>query len=245
MDHLSQRWPLRTGPMGWLLAAAACIALIAVVGIFDAEISRFGQAMPAAVIAGAGVITQLGESGYVLIPALVLWILSVVLAAIIPKPVPKRALWQMAGVWAFVFIGVGLPGLITTIAKRLIGRGRPAVLESAGPYSLQPGAWIDWVHQSFPSGHATTAFATCFVVSFLVPRAYPAMLILAVVVALSRVVVGAHYATDLIAGAVVGTLGAYLVRNLFARRRWLFEAGPGDTVVRRPLASMRRLIARR
>jgi membrane-associated phospholipid phosphatase len=244
MDHLSQRWPLRAGTTGWLIAAGACIVLVGAVGAFDAQISHFGQGMPAAVVAVAAFVTNFGESSYVLIPALVLWLISSLFAAIIPKPGPKRALWQMAGIWAFVFIGVGLAGLFTSIAKRIIGRGRPAVLDGAGAYSFEPGSWIDWVHQSFPSGHTTTAFATCFVVSFLAPRSYPVMLALAVAVALSRVVLGAHFATDLIAGAVVGTLGAYLVRNAFASRRWVFERRADGAIVRRPLVAVRRLMER-
>ncbi len=245
MKHLSQRWPLRAGVTGWLVAAVACIALVAVIGVFDAQISRFGQGMPGPPIQLAAFVTQFGESSYVLVPVLVLWLVTTLFAAIIPKPVPKRALWQMAGIWAFVFIGVGLPGLFTTIVKRFIGRGRPDVLDTEGPYSFRPVAWLDWVHQGFPSGHTTTAFATCFVISFLAPRSYPVMLVIAVAVALSRVVLGAHFATDLVAGAVVGTLGAYLVRNIFASRRWLFENRPDGTVGRRPMLAVQRLVSGR
>jgi len=242
MNHLSRPWPLRAGPIGWLLAAVACVALTAAVAAFDPQISAFAQSLPGPVIAVAGVVTHVGDSAFVLVPALVIWLLSTLFAAIIAKPAPKRALWQVAGIWSFVFIGVGLPGLFTTIVKRIIGRARPALVETEGALGFQPGAWIDWLHQSFPSGHTTTAFATCFVLSFLAPKWHPALLILACVVGLSRIALGAHYATDVIAGAVVGTLGAYLVRNAFASRCWVFERRPDGTFARRPLLAVRRLV---
>jgi membrane-associated phospholipid phosphatase len=103
---------------------------------------------------------------------------------------------------------------------------------------------IDWAYQSFPSGHATTGFALCFTAGFLMPRSFPAMLGLAVLIGLSRVVLGVHYPTDVLAGALVGTLGAYVVRNVFASRRWVFEYAPDGTVLMRPLSAIRRYLTR-
>ena len=71
------------------------------------------------------------------------------------------------------------------------------------------------------------------------------MLVFAGSIAVSRVVLGAHYSTDVVGGAVVGTLGAYLVRRAFATRRWMFEVRQDGTIARRPLAALRRLLRRR
>jgi membrane-associated phospholipid phosphatase len=240
MKHLTQRWPLASGRTSWLLAAAVAIGLLALVSVFDASLSRYGRGLPAPVVDVFAIITRFGDSEWILVPALVLWLITIVFAAIIPKPVPRRALWQMAGIWAFIGLGVAIPGLLTTLIKRVVGRARPELLDTVGPLQFQWN-WIDWTYQSFPSGHTTTAFATCFVVSFLSPRWFPWMLILAVLIGLSRIVVGAHYPTDLIAGAIIGTLGAYLVRNVFAARRWVFEVRPDGTTVTRPLLAVRRL----
>ena len=70
------------------------------------------------------------------------------------------------------------------------------------------------------------------------------LLVVAILVAVSRVVVGAHFPTDVAAGAVVGALLTYLVRNAFAARRWLFERATDGSVRRRPLLAVRRWLTR-
>jgi len=56
--------------------------------------------------------------------------------------------------------------------------------------------------------------------------------------------VGMHYPTDVFAGCVVGMLGAYLVRNLFARKDWLFHQQADGRMVRKPLVAFRQLFQR-
>jgi undecaprenyl-diphosphatase len=53
----------------------------------------------------------------------------------------------------------------------------------------------------------------------------------AVLIAVSRIVIGAHHPSDVLAGAIAGALGALLVRNWFAERRLGFAVG-ADGVVR-------------
>jgi undecaprenyl-diphosphatase len=69
----------------------------------------------------------------------------------------------------------------------------------------------------------------------------------AVLIAASRVVVTAHYPSDLIASAFFGIVGALLVRHTFAVRRLGFVVGPKGNVRTLPGPSLRRLmgVARR
>ena len=61
--------------------------------------------------------------------------------------------------------------------------------------------WWDWTYQSFPSGHATVAFALAAVVGFISERWFYPGLLFGAAVALSRVTEGVHYPSDVIAGA--------------------------------------------
>lgn len=237
-------WPFDLTRSGWAISALGFVALLAAVSWVDAPLSLWAQGWPAPVRDVFALITDFGLSDWYLVPSLALGIVSGLLALAVNRPTPRRALWQMTGLWAYFFVGVGLPGLLTNLIKRGIGRGRPELFDDVGPLSFD--SFInDWTHQSFPSGHATTAFAVCFAVSFIAPRGLPWMLAFAAAVGLSRIVVGAHYPTDVIAGALVGTLGAYAVRNAFAARGWVFRRHPDGRIALRPLSAVRRLLQRR
>ena len=243
MSNLTRPWPLPSGFSSWLIAAAVAVALLAAVAFVDAQVSLFGQGIPEALVAAFEWITRLGESDWILIPTLAVFAIAG-LASLLSRAQLKPALREVAGVSGFIFVGVGLPSLFTTIVKRLIGRARPELLEADGPFHFGTSNIDQWLYQSFPSGHATTAFSLCFVIAFLVPRSFPWMLGFAVLVALSRIVLGAHYPTDVIGGAIVGTLGAYLVRNVFAQRGWVFAGSDDGRIVRKPLIGLAKLLGR-
>jgi undecaprenyl-diphosphatase len=67
---------------------------------------------------------------------------------------------------------------------------------------------------SFPSDHASAAFAIAVAVVLLDPLVGVAFLVLAVLIAVGRVVVGEHYPGDVIAGALIGSTAAVLVVRL-------------------------------
>lgn len=58
---------------------------------------------------------------------------------------------------------------------------------------------------SFPSGHATQAFAAATCLAVLVPPLRPWPVVLAALIALSRVYLGVHFPSDVLAGALLGT----------------------------------------
>ena len=94
---------------------------------------------------------------------------------------------------------VAAAGVLVTILKELFDRARP------------PLAGIDAVgvipsSASFPSGHSATAFAAAVAVGLFYPRLRRPLLALAAVVALSRVYLGVHYASDVLAGSLLGVL---------------------------------------
>lgn len=70
---------------------------------------------------------------------------------------------------------------------------------------------------SFPSGHAAAAFALAASLFFVNRRAGAWFFGAATLVALGRVFVGVHWPSDIVFGAALGALSAYLVRRLLER----------------------------
>ena len=77
---------------------------------------------------------------------------------------------------------------------------------------------------SFPSGHTSTSFACAFVVTRVNGRRWVWAYLVAAMIALSRLFVGIHYPSDVLAGAVFGTLSAAVV-SVLALRLPVFRKG--------------------
>jgi undecaprenyl-diphosphatase len=110
----------------------------------------------------------------------------------------------------FVLVAVAdlVAGVAATLLQRLFERGRPDVSRLlALPHS-----------HSFPSGHASTSFACATVLAVLEPRLRVPALLLAAAIAFSRLYVGVHYPTDVLAGAALGSFTG-LLTSAAARRR--------------------------
>ena len=75
------------------------------------------------------------------------------------------------------------------------------------------------------------------------PRARTALLIYALLIAVSRVMVIAHYPSDTFAGAVVGIAGVVLVRRFFAQRGLGFAIEANGTIHQYPGPSLQRIKA--
>ena len=117
-----------------------------------------------------------------------------------------------------MFFAVLVPALVGDVLKWIVGRGRPFVGGEGNVFNFRHFGGTE-AFASFPSGHANTAFALAFAVSALWPQARPVMLVYAVAIALSRLVLLAHHPSDVVAGALVGVIGAMAVRYWFAARR--------------------------
>ncbi|HLH42536.1 MAG TPA: phosphatase PAP2 family protein [Bryobacteraceae bacterium] len=98
-------------------------------------------------------------------------------------------------------IAVALGIAIFLNLKRICGRRRPCVLEPHCWATLLPPDQF-----SFPSGHTITAFAVAVSLGGFYPAALAGLLFCAASVAASRILLGMHFLTDVIAGAMIGSV---------------------------------------
>jgi dolichol-phosphate mannosyltransferase len=176
-----------------------------------------------------GVVTDFGKAAFVLWPlAILLFIVAIVSPGLRGT---ARALWLRLGVRVqFVFFAVLVPVLFGEVVKWIVGRGRPFVGGKANAFNFSHFAGTE-AYASFPSAHAITSASLAFAVAALWPRARIPMIVYAVLVAASRLVLLAHHPSDVVAGALVGVVGAMLVRYWFAIRRLGFRIVPDGAIV--------------
>jgi undecaprenyl-diphosphatase len=110
-----------------------------------------------------------------------------------------------AGVQAAITLA--LTHIAAQLLKRTITRPRPSGM-SFEALVAAPDRF------SFPSGHAIAASSLAFVFSWNFPAFAPALLILATLVAVSRVRLGVHYPGDVVAGQIIALVGAMAVVTL-------------------------------
>jgi undecaprenyl-diphosphatase len=94
--------------------------------------------------------------------------------------------------------------------KRITNRKRPCMLE--------PHCWAKLLPPdqfSFPSGHTMTAFALAVVVSLFYPSLMAGVLFCAVSIAASRILLGMHFLSDVLAGSLLGASIGYFTYTLF------------------------------
>lgn len=132
-------------------------------------------------------------------------------------------LWYSMGAAILVFGGaerfaaVGAAGVASGVGialflwmKRLTGRRRPCAIE--------PHCWADLLPPdrfSFPSGHSITAFAAALPLGLFFPSLMIGLLFCAISIAVSRVVLGMHFLSDVVAGSAIGSMLGYAAFLLF------------------------------
>jgi len=113
----------------------------------------------------------------------------------------------IAGAGSAAVAGIG----IFILVKKLSGRKRPCEFE--------PHCWARLLPPdkfSFPSGHTITAFAVAIGLGEFYPALLPILVFCAVAIAISRILLGMHFLSDVLAGAALGIGLAFSGHALFA-----------------------------
>lgn len=120
----------------------------------------------------------------------------------------------------FVIAAIVVSGLSVDLLKWIVARWRPkAFFTDPSQYGFAFFK-VGYEHNSFPSGHATTAWAVACALTLLYPRLRVLWIVVAALAATSRVIVGAHYPGDVLAGAWFGIV----ITLVLGRTTWFSAA---------------------
>ena len=108
-------------------------------------------------------------------------------------------------------VSCGTGTFLFLILKRAIGRKRPCALATHCWATLLPPDQF-----SFPSGHSISAFAFALSIGLYEPSLMYGLLFCAVSVAISRILLGLHFLSDVVAGSLLGVALGYAAHLLIA-----------------------------
>ncbi len=129
------------------------------------------------------------------VAAAALWLLAR------PRGEPK---WKLTA--ASALAAGGLAFLVNQVIHAIWDRSRP--------YEAHAGVYHPHAHSTdagFPSDHASAAFGIATAVALIDPLVAIPFLVLAALIGVGRVIVGAHYPGDVLAGLLVGLVAAVFV----------------------------------
>jgi len=130
--------------------------------------------------------------------------LSVLLMILVSKPKKISGILMLAG--------LAISSIVVYVLKHIVTRPRPFVVSHNVHLLVKE---LDKNH-SFPSGHATLAFMAAVILAAYFRRGYVFFLI-AAVICFSRVYIGVHYVSDVVAGAILGSVIGYAL--VYAAKR--------------------------
>ena len=204
-----------------LLIALGAVAVVALMFGFDAHEISLMPPRGAPGLWPVRIVTDFGKAANVLWTVLGLLVFVALVAPRLQGSLRLRLL-RFGTALQFIFLAVAVPILAGELIKWVVGRGRPFVGGEANAFHFSHFAGTQ-AYASFPSAHAITAAALAFAVSAVWPRARTAMILYALLIIASRLVLLAHHPSDVVAGAVIGVIGAMGVRYWFAARRLEFR----------------------
>ena len=133
-------------------------------------------------------------------------------------------LWYLAGLAILFFGGADrLTAIASAGSAALVGVGIFASVKKISgrkrPCEIEPHCWATLLPPdqfSFPSGHTITAFAVALGISAFYPVLAPILIFCALSIAVSRILLGMHFMSDVIVGAIIGTGLAYTSYSIFS-----------------------------
>lgn len=189
-----------------LLVLSILVFIFAVFSYFylDLDLAIFFKNFDSNIVLIFKYITKIGHSTWILVLSIILYLFY----RKTKKTIAKKGL--------FIFLSVASSGILVDVFKIIFSKARPKLYFSDGIYGFN---FLEFKTQasyySFPSGHSSTALSLAVALMFLFPKYRILILLMGITVALSRVVVTAHYLSDTLIGGLIGGLMAYFLYNKY------------------------------
>ncbi len=116
------------------------------------------------------------------------------------------------------FAAIGAAGS-SAVAGILIFRALKRTSRRKRPCEIEPHCWASILppdKYSFPSGHAITAFAVAISLGLFYPELQTCLLMMALLIAASRIILGMHFLSDVVAGTTIGIALGLLSFHVFS-----------------------------
>ena len=202
----------------WLTGIAIAATAIAVSFHFDNSVRDFmTQHQSAAMRNFMWYVSLLGD-----------WPLHAAIGLVFLAVAWRRGNKEWTRIFLAMLLAMLLAGVAGTAIKRSVPRARPSVHTDA----RWGGPRFSSKYHSFPSGHVGASTAFFGVLIFSRRRIGLACLPIPILIGISRMYIGAHYLSDVVCAAVLGTACALIVvqvvspKSAIANRKLRIESGP-------------------
>jgi len=230
LTSLDRRWRRSNAafaPSHWkiCLFLTANVVLLSAL-LFDWPVGATLKSLPPSIRFVGGMLTDFGDSGWILLISAFLLFEGWAGSKLLHSQRCRCQALRICQIGGYLLTTVALSGLLANLLKRAIGRARPTHFADWGPFGFSPFNGRA-SFESFPSGHATTIGALFVALAFLFPRYRYIFAACALWLAITRVMVGAHYPSDVMAGLALGGWFSFMVAIVYSRYGVLFRINAG------------------